>query len=328
MRTEESVRDATYGIGTAARLTGLTVHTIRVWERRYQAVLPERSDGGRRRYSARQVERLGLLKQLTDLGESIGSIAALDDDRLRQRLQTCRSQAEVMRSAVVPPLRVAVLSVAADRLLERLAAQATDLTCVTATADVGELLADLKSSRPNVLLLEYPAIDTQIRDEILGIAAAGRDALCVVLYRFAPSARLAELEDAAVVTIRGPADDADLMRALTVVPATSSTQPPTPSQPSFPPAPGDMVVMQRRFSDAQLDRLARVTTTVDCECPWHLVDLIRSLTAFEVYSARCESESPEDAEIHAYLHAQTSRARALIEESMVRLMEHEGIEPD
>jgi DNA-binding transcriptional MerR regulator len=326
MHTEEKAQETTYGIGTAARLTGLTVHTIRVWERRYEAVLPERSEGGRRRYSVRQVKRLGLLKQLTDLGESIGSIASLDDDGLRQRLRTCRSQAEVMRSAVLPPLRVAAMSVAADRLVERLAAHATDLTCVTATADVGELLADLKSSRPNVLLLEYPAIDTRVRDEILTISAAGHGALCVVLYRFAPSTRLAELEDAGVVTIRGPADDADLIRALTVAPATSAKEQATPPRPSFPPEPGELVVMQRRFSDAQLDRLARVTTSVDCECPWHLVDLIRSLTAFEVYSARCESESPEDAELHAYLHAQTSRARALIEESMVRLMEEEGIE--
>jgi DNA-binding transcriptional MerR regulator len=328
MHTEEQAREATYGIGTAARLTGLTVHTIRVWERRYEAVVPERSEGGRRRYSVRQVERLGLLKQLTDLGESIGSIASLDDDGLRQRLCTCRNQAEVMRSAVMPPLRVAVLSGAADRLLERLAAQVGDLTCVTATADLGELMADLKSSRPNVLLLEYPAIDTRARDEILTISAAGHGALCVVLYRFAPSARLGELEDADIVTIRGPADDADLIRALIVAPTIPAPEQPTSATPSFPSEPGELIIMQRRFSDAQLDRLARVTTSVDCECPWHLVDLIRSLTAFEVYSARCESESPQDAELHAYLHAQTSRARALIEESMVRLMEVEGIETD
>ena len=65
-----------YGIGTVARLTGLTDHTIRVWERRYGAVDPVRSDAGRRRYTAAHVERLGLLKRLVDLGESIGTIDA------------------------------------------------------------------------------------------------------------------------------------------------------------------------------------------------------------------------------------------------------------
>lgn len=326
MHTEQAGRETTYGIGTAARLTGLTVHTIRVWERRYDAVSPDRSESGRRRYTVEQVERLGLLKQLTDLGEAIGSIAAMEDAGLRERLQACRSQARAMRDSELPALRIAVLSVVADRLAARISGQAGDVSCVTATSDVAELLADIKRGRPNVLLLEYPAIDARARDEILAVSAAGQGARCVVLYRFAPSAQLARLEDASIVTIRGPANDADLIRALTAPPLPPVPEKPEPGARLSATEPGELVVMERRFSDAQLDRLAGVTTAVQCECPWHLVDLIRSLTAFEVYSARCEHDSPQDAELHAYLHAQTSRARALIEESMERLIEVEGID--
>ena len=39
-----------YGIGAVAKLTGLSDHTIRVWERRYEAVVAGRSDSGRRVY--------------------------------------------------------------------------------------------------------------------------------------------------------------------------------------------------------------------------------------------------------------------------------------
>lgn len=326
MHSEEAVHDTTYGIGTAARLTGLTVHTIRVWERRYAAVTPVRSEGGRRRYTVDQVERLGLLKQLTDLGEAIGSIAAMEDVALKERLQTCRSQTHAMRSAMLPSMRVAVLSVMADRLVERISGQGGDVKCVTATSSVAELLADIKRGRPNILLLDYPAIDTRARDEILAVSAAGHGARCVVLYRFAPSAQLARLDDASIVTIRGPADDADLIRALATEPLPAAPDFPAPETRPTTPEAGELVIMERRFSDSQLDRLARVTTSVQCECPWHLVDLIRSLTAFEVYSARCENDSPQDAELHAYLHAQTSRARAIIEESAARLIEVEGID--
>ena len=41
--------------------TGLTAHTIRVWEKRYEVVAPGRSSGGHRLYSDRDVERLMLL---------------------------------------------------------------------------------------------------------------------------------------------------------------------------------------------------------------------------------------------------------------------------
>jgi DNA-binding transcriptional MerR regulator/methylmalonyl-CoA mutase cobalamin-binding subunit len=60
-----------------ARRTGLTPATIRAWERRYGAVEPARSDGGQRLYSDRDLERLSTLRRLTEMGRSIGSVAAL-----------------------------------------------------------------------------------------------------------------------------------------------------------------------------------------------------------------------------------------------------------
>ena len=77
MTPTTAAQDTHYGIGTAATMTGLTVHTIRVWERRYGAVTPLRTDGGRRRYSPADVDRLTLLKRLTDMGESIGEVIGL-----------------------------------------------------------------------------------------------------------------------------------------------------------------------------------------------------------------------------------------------------------
>ena len=64
--------------------TGLSHHVIRVWEKRYGAVKPARSDGKRRLYSDEDVHRLGLLRQLTRAGHSIGSIARLETGALEQ----------------------------------------------------------------------------------------------------------------------------------------------------------------------------------------------------------------------------------------------------
>jgi len=69
-------------IKIVARRTGLSPHLIRMWERRYQAVSPERTDTGRRLYSDEDIERLVLLHQATLAGESIGQIARLPREDL------------------------------------------------------------------------------------------------------------------------------------------------------------------------------------------------------------------------------------------------------
>ncbi|MEZ5357482.1 MAG: MerR family transcriptional regulator [Candidatus Zixiibacteriota bacterium] len=69
-------------IRAVVRQTGLSPHLIRVWERRYQAVTPERTDTGRRVYSDADIEKLSLLRQATQAGESIGHIANLSRDEL------------------------------------------------------------------------------------------------------------------------------------------------------------------------------------------------------------------------------------------------------
>jgi hypothetical protein len=67
-------------------------------------------------------------------------------------------------------------------------------------------------------------------------------------------------------------------------------------------------------------------TAIKCECPHHLVDLIMSLSAFEAYSAACESRSREDAALHAKLHVTAARARALLEQALADVVAMEGIE--
>lgn len=73
-----------YPMRVVSRLTGLSADTIRVWERRYGAVDPDRTDGNKRRYSGVHVRRLVLLRRATELGHSIGQIVQLPDAELRR----------------------------------------------------------------------------------------------------------------------------------------------------------------------------------------------------------------------------------------------------
>jgi len=69
-------------IKAVAQRTGLSAHVIRVWEKRYHAVTPKRTDTNRRLYSNEDIDRLQLLKSAIEGGHSIGQIANLSEESL------------------------------------------------------------------------------------------------------------------------------------------------------------------------------------------------------------------------------------------------------
>ena len=64
--------------------TGLTPSALRAWERRYGVVEPARSEGGQRLYTDADIERLALLKRVTDAGRSIGDVSELPPEEVRR----------------------------------------------------------------------------------------------------------------------------------------------------------------------------------------------------------------------------------------------------
>lgn len=115
-----------------AGLTGLSAHTIRIWERRYNALSPERSATNRRIYTDAQVERLRLLKHAVESGHSIGHVANLPDDGLRA-LQTA-----VRPAAVSTADANGFLSACMDAI-QRLNPEALEQTLVRANAALGTM---------------------------------------------------------------------------------------------------------------------------------------------------------------------------------------------
>ena len=69
-------------IKVVVRRTGLSAHVIRVWEKRYQAVVPARTETNRRLYSDEDIARLQWLQQAVQAGHSIGRIARLSTAEL------------------------------------------------------------------------------------------------------------------------------------------------------------------------------------------------------------------------------------------------------
>jgi MerR family transcriptional regulator/heat shock protein HspR len=83
---------AVYIISVAAELAGVHPQTLRIYERK-GLIEPFRTPGGTRRYSDEDLERLGLIQELTAEGvnlEGVRRILALQADNNRLRSQVDR----------------------------------------------------------------------------------------------------------------------------------------------------------------------------------------------------------------------------------------------
>ncbi len=96
-----------YPIRAVSRLTGLSVDTLRAWERRYAAVVPVRGDRGRV-YSDADVARLKRLAALVGEGHAIGQIATLPDAALRRLQGAAESTAPKTTGVDLGPIRDAI----------------------------------------------------------------------------------------------------------------------------------------------------------------------------------------------------------------------------
>jgi methanogenic corrinoid protein MtbC1 len=76
--------EAHNNIKAVAHRTGLSAHVIRIWEKRYNAVEPQRTGTNRRLYTHQNIERLELLRDLTRNGHTISAIAGLPTETLRK----------------------------------------------------------------------------------------------------------------------------------------------------------------------------------------------------------------------------------------------------
>jgi MerR family transcriptional regulator, heat shock protein HspR len=89
MGTPPSAERGVYGISVAAELVGMGVQTLRLYESR-GLLEPTRTDGGTRRYSERDLDRLRRIGELLRDGLNIAGIARVleleaENTRLRDR---------------------------------------------------------------------------------------------------------------------------------------------------------------------------------------------------------------------------------------------------
>jgi hypothetical protein len=311
----------------------MPVATLRVWERRYGLTQPALSPSGQRLYSADDVRRLTLLKQLTDRGHAIGSLAPLDMPQLQRVASTHAhalaatqkgTRAEAARPPPVRAWRLAVIGAALGTRLQRpalLRRLGRPVVLLGPFDDAVQAVAALRGSDVDALLVHEPQLHEGWLDSIEAVAPAFAGVPKAVLYGFAADSVCEALATAGTALLREPQPDAVLAQWLHTLSMAPTAPQPAAGSAALATAP----VPPRRWDDAALADFAGRSSTIACECPRHVTELLMQLSHFEAYSAACEHRNAADAEIHAYLKQVAAASRARFEAALEHVAMHEGL---
>jgi len=315
---------ANHRIGAVSALSGVPVSTLRVWETRHAAFAPAKSEGRHRHYSDEDVLRASIIKQLTESGHSISTIAQLQVGQLNGLLQQQKTAHRLHRPEPVSttPVSMAVVGIG---MAARIESGIGAMGWHDRPFQITEILQDLEDasqasmgSKPQVLMVRVNSLNVLAGSDIQRLVQAHRFQQAIVLYNFGQEPVVAALKLAGVKVRREPLSNLELGELINSVLWMGNAQEVTDVQRGG-------LVPPRKYSDETLHQVANIRSQVLCECPKHVAELISQLASFEQYSQDCLNKNAEDAHLHAYLSSISGSARALFEKALEMVAEHENI---
>ncbi len=311
-----------FRIGAVSKTTGIPVSTLRIWETRYGAFSPVKTEGKQRLFEEQDVSKAILLKQLSGEGHAISAIANLDLAQLR-RMRNLQHGTPPKLAKNDEPLCLAVVGLG---MANRIESKKFTLGFRQVKLKVTDVLADLDaaktahlSKQSQVLLVKVSTLHTTVHASIQALIQKHKFAQTIVIYNFAPESVVQAMKFSGLMVRREPISDSELAELLQSVLFVDSAR-----TQEF--GTSGTVISSRKYSDETLARVAGISTNVLCECPRHVAELIAQLASFEEYSQECLNRNAADAHLHAYLRSISGSARSLFENALEKIAQHEGID--
>jgi DNA-binding transcriptional MerR regulator len=314
-----------YRSGEAAKLARMPVTRLRLWERRYEVVGPAKSEAGQRLYSEDDVRRLVLINALVQRGHAIGAIARLKREQLeflaagdeldgKPRVTRASSEAGFRLTLVGESLARHLADAAGELRLHGIEAVSAYSDAVTARECAPA------AGETHLLLVRVPSLHEDSANEVLALSAAcGAEAVAVV-YAFGTGRAAESLRLAGVRLYRDRDSRIELLQMLGDLCHGARLARESGEASAW-------LRSARRYDDVELEAIAARSSTIACECPRHLAELVMRLSAFESYSDECTSRSARDVALHRHLGDVANRARVLIESALERLVREEAWSP-
>ena len=296
--------------------------TLRIWETRYGAFSPVKTEGKQRLFEELDVSKALLLKQLTNEGHAISAIANLALEQLRHmsNLQNIGQQRLAVSRA---PLTLTVVGLPMANRIEskKFAAglKQNTLKVTNVLADLAIATEAVLAEPSQVLLIKVNTLQTDVHHTIQALIQKHQFAQTIVIYNFAPEAVIEAMKFSGLIVRREPISDSELAELILSVLFVDQAR-----AQEF--GTSGAVISSRKYSDETLARVAGISTQVLCECPRHVAELIAQLASFEEYSQECLNKNADDAHLHAYLRSISGSARSLFENALEKIAQHEGID--
>jgi DNA-binding transcriptional MerR regulator len=318
----QHTKTALYRIGSVSKTTGIPVSTLRIWETRYGAFRPVKTEGKQRLFEEHDVSKAMLLKQLTSDGHAISTIANLDLAQLR-RMSNSQNSALHKHANNGEPLTLAVVGLSMANRIESVkfasGLQQNRIKVTDALMDLATATSASLSEQSKVLLIKVNTLQTEVHTNIQTLIQKHKFAQTIVIYNFAPEAVVQAMKFSGLIVRREPISDSELFELIQSVLFVDQAR-----AQEF--GTTGSVISSRKYSDETLTRVAGISTNVLCECPRHVAELISQLSSFEEYSQECLNKNAKDAHLHAYLRSISGSARTLFENALEKIAQHEGID--
>jgi len=267
---------------------------------------------------------LALLKALVQRGHPIGTIAKLDRTQLEQLALGRRDREFVQIASGPAPLAVGItLAVIGDALVQRIETENFDpaeagVANMACFASLEEACLHLATERADVLMVSVTSLHEDVASQVLSLGEAYQARAIAVAYGFGTGRAIQMLRLSGARLYREPDSRIELRQVLEELARTAR---------GWGDAARDSLWLRaaRRFDDQTLAAMAARSSTIACECPRHLAELIMKLSAFEKYSDECGSRSVGDMLLHRNLGDVANRALAMFESALSQIAHEEGL---
>ena len=311
----------TFKIGVVSRITNIPVDTLRIWERRYSVVVPDRSEKADRLYRREDINRLTLLKLLVDKGHAIGSIAKLNNGELSQRLEFA-TKGNQLTDTTDMQRKNSVVAIGDVLSLQLEYSNAVDSNFYFSGIHRNEEDFNKRENteKIDILVMEFPTIQSDHELNIERLYKQSGANQLVLIYGFMNNSSKKKLGQNNIVFFQAPISVEHLRTEIRNI--AKSKQP------------AEVIAIdsdirksspKKTYTTKQLIQLSSASSTIKCECPQHLSSIINKLLQFEAYSEECITRYKKDAELHRLLGNMTGHARSILEKALTEIVTAEEI---
>lgn len=87
------------------------------------------------------------------------------------------------------------------------------------------------------------------------------------------------------------------------------------------------MLLQKRYTDQQLEKIVEEATIYMCACPAQVAAQLRQLRELYRYQSRCALEPGNEESVHQEIASATIEAHTLMEDCLERVLTMEGWDP-